>query len=407
MDSLQTLKTAFQRIPPVGDPISLRQGPVTHPLLETARAQTYQSGTAALAAALLVAKQLAEKRLADKQQLSCSEQHAASVPEVILPAYACPDLISAVVYAQCRPVLVDIEHGLPYMRLPDLQSSLNANTVAVIAPWFLGVPERFAEIRALLTASNALLIEDSAQWFPESDPTEAYQGDLVVLSFGKGKPVSLLGGGLLYDRRADLRALFPIPAPAAAVPSSLPALLAKFAAYNLVIHRLFYWLIELAPFIEMGKTVYKKLESLQEIPALKLSFIQANIDAYLQRTRRAENGLKQLLSDVGFPHSALSNRAPTYQQQRMLRFPILVDVPAQRNSLLDSLQRAGLGASTFYPAPLNEIDNIPDIVKSQGPFPNAKDFASRLITLPTHRGCNTGFLLRIRGEFSPRKRIAQ
>ncbi|CBL44145.1 Glycosyl transferase, group 1 [gamma proteobacterium HdN1] len=396
----------------------MRTVQATHPLLAPSKSELYQSGTAALAAAVLVAK----------------SQLAANAPEVIVPAYACPDLISAVIYAQCKPVLVDIEIGLPYLQLDALQNALTANTAAIIAPWFLGIPERFDEIRACLAKANskALLIEDSAQWFPEGDPSTDFCGDLVVLSFGKGKPVSLLGGGLLYDHRGDLRELFfapnmhspstfstsePQPNPTEnktptlpndkSVPNDKigknlsPLAVLRVLAYNLLIHRLFFWVLELIPALNMGKTIYKPLAGLQAFPAEGYAILQANINKYLKRPRRAENGLKQLINDLSLSQNALCTQAPTYHQQRMLRFPVLVSPECNRDALLARLQQEGVGASPFYPAPLNEIDQIPNIVAAQGPFPNAKDFASRLITLPTHRGCNSDILLKIRTELSP------
>lgn len=378
MDTLQTLKTALQRIPPVGNPISLQQSPLVHPLFSAAHAQTYQSGTAALAAALLVAKQ----------------RHTAANPEVIVPAYACPDLVSAIIYAGCLPVLVDTEPDLPYLQLDGVSQKLSTNTVAVIAPWFLGIPERMAALRECLQGHAALLIEDSAQWFPDAEPTQAYQGDLVILSFGKGKPVSLLGGGLLYDPRGVLRNEFPAPHFVAA--GSVTKTRLKFVAYNLVVSRFFYWIMELLPFIQLGKTVYKPLTTLENMPTVAQGFLQPNIDTYFQRSRRAETGLKQLLSDLGMLDCALPQHASTYQQQRLLRFPLLLKTPHMRNEVMTALQNAGLGASGFYPAPLNEIDNIPDCVKTQGPFTHAKSFSQRVITLPTHVGCNASALLNIR-----------
>lgn len=383
MDPLQTLKTALQRIPPVGNPISLQQAPLVHPLFAMTQAQTYQSGTAALAAALLVAKAVAAKN-----------NSPVTHPEVIVPAYACPDLISAVMFAGCHPVLVDTEPELPYLQLDGVSQKLSPQTVAVIAPWFLGIPERITALRERLQGHAALLIEDSAQWFPDAEPSQTYQGDLVILSFGKGKPVSLLGGGLLYDPRGSLRSEF--PAPQTVGTASTYKIRLKYIAYNLVVSRFFYWMIELLPFIQMGKTVYKPLATLENMSTVAQGFLQPNIDAYFQRSRRAETGLKQLLGDLGMLDCALCQQAPTYRQQRMLRFPMLMKNSHMRNELLSALQTAGLGASGFYPAPLNEIDNIPASVKAQGPFPNAKSFADRLITLPTHVGCNAGALLNIR-----------
>ena len=98
----------FQELRPVGEAISIR-GDSRDP---ESRVQRYfpepsvffQSGTAALAAALMACK--AARRIGQ--------------PEVLLPAYACPDLLSAVDFAGLRPVLVDFEENTPWMSIPDL-----------------------------------------------------------------------------------------------------------------------------------------------------------------------------------------------------------------------------------------------------------------------------------------------
>src|SRR6185295_2502270 len=115
---------------------------------------------------------------------------------VIVPAYCCPDVISAVLFAGARPVLVDLEAETPWMDLTQVSDRLGSSTVAVVAVNFLGVPERAAPLRKLADAAGALLVDDCAQFFPlEAAEREWLLGDFVVLSFGRGKPLSLLGGG--------------------------------------------------------------------------------------------------------------------------------------------------------------------------------------------------------------------
>lgn len=87
----------FYQLPPVGHPVRLSDGHYDDSLLQAVFSpyspRFFDSGTAALAASILV---------------SISKK-ATPEPEVILPAYGCPDLISAVVYAGAKPVLVDLE----------------------------------------------------------------------------------------------------------------------------------------------------------------------------------------------------------------------------------------------------------------------------------------------------------
>ena len=91
----------FYQLPPVGNPVRLSGGRHDESLLQEIFSpyspRFFDSGTSALAASVLVAINV----------------KGASDPEVILPAYGCPDLISAVVFAGKRPVLVPIQADRP------------------------------------------------------------------------------------------------------------------------------------------------------------------------------------------------------------------------------------------------------------------------------------------------------
>ncbi len=80
------------------------------------------SGTAALSLAMTIAAGSAE----------------ASSPEVILPAYGCPDLLAAAYYAGLRPVLADIQAASPRYQQAALETAITGDTVAIVAVNFLG-----------------------------------------------------------------------------------------------------------------------------------------------------------------------------------------------------------------------------------------------------------------------------
>ena len=183
----------FYQLPPVGNPVRLSDGRNDESLLQEVFSPYtpgfFDSGTSALAASILAAVNV----------------KGASKPEVILPAYGCPDLISAVVFAGAKPVLVDLEAERPWMDLEQVSAHITGHTVAVIAASLCGIPERLGALRQITEQAELLLIEDSAQLFPGSIDEANWQGDLVVISFGRGKPVSLLGGGAVLFRDKRIR----------------------------------------------------------------------------------------------------------------------------------------------------------------------------------------------------------
>jgi dTDP-4-amino-4,6-dideoxygalactose transaminase len=335
----------------------------------------------ALAAALMAAKGAVMAR------------HDVASPEVLLPAYACPDLVSAALYAGFKPVLVDLEADTPWMDLEKLREQINSNTVAVIAVHFLGIPERLLSIRKALHGSAALLIEDSAQLFPAKSTDGVWEGDLVTLSFGRGKPVSLLGGGAVLSQESALNKHLPLSASAAQKGSKSDirrqGILAniKVHLYNYLLSPDFYGVLQRAPFINLGETIYKPLRGISPFGADRRNILAANIISYCLREREQEKWLASMLK--GVDRSCLSdltvlgvNRASL----PLLRYPLLLKDQSLRDRLFRALSRAGLGVSKMYPKPLSEIEGLKYAFTHKDEFTEAKSFSQRLLTLPCHSG---------------------
>ncbi len=362
------MKNLFSRIPPTGNAIALKRSK-EQPNIPASRLFWVQSGTAALAAGLNIAKQ----------------HHKSTSPEVILPAYCCPDLLSAILFNNMKPVLVDLEPNTPYMDIECLKASLSENTAAIIAVNFLGIPERLNLIKSTAANYETLLIEDSAQWFPESlEAFSQHQGDIVIYSFGKGKPICLMGGGALAVLNTELSSLQPEMINAES-PNTMK-LMAKYFAYNAIISKPFYWLLEIAPFIQLGETNYKPLESILEKNAQHMAYLVENIAQYQQRGSDKQDQWQTALSEYTDISVSLPSSCQTYSDQRLLRFPILLMQSHDKSQFIEEARDLGLGASGLYPDILPNIHNVPAHLFTNNNFPAAKDFAARLVTLPTHEG---------------------
>ena len=368
------MRKIFGRIPPVGDPITIKTSnevPIFPGALKT---YFLNSGTAALAAGLHIAQQHCQ----------------AKKPEVVIPAYCCPDLLSAILYNDMKPVLVDFIPDRPYMDLNGIEEALNENTVAVIAVNFLGIPERFREIKQLLQGMPTLLIEDSCQWFPESDEAFAsHEGDLVVYSFGKGKPVCLLGGGALsvvdaaYQNYAPTGDITPDYKKTSIAKAMLNRV--KYLAYNLVLTPYAYWLLEVMPFIKLGETRFHPLKSITAMPTDKLIFLKHNIESYEQRYRNRDSAWQHVTKNPSKNSVAiLHNQCPTYKKQQLLRLPLLCDDPYLRNEFYALSENRGFGGSKLYADILPKILDMPCSLIADSAIVNAVDFSKRLLTLPTH-----------------------
>ena len=339
----------------------------------------YNSGTASLAAAISAA----------------IRYKPVEKPEVILPAYCCPDIVSAAEFSGAKPVLVDLENERPWINLEQLSASINRNTVAVVAVDLLGISERLTAIRKIVGPADVLLIEDSAQAFPLHGEKQFWGGDLVVLSFGRGKPVTLLGGGAVLVRDPALGRLLieGVPQYGAGPLFRLTGLL-----YNMMSSPYLYWMPQGLPFLHLGETRYHPLSAIETMDPVRLRLLYRNVSEY----QHGNNDVQAALADIAKEAGGMGGRAIDLPavcrfqpHRRLLRYPLLVQAEL-RDRVYHRLRDSGLGPSLLYPSSLPRILGLESLLQGQGDFPAANAFARRMLTLPTHEGVRNADIVKIR-----------
>ena len=355
--------------------------PVSGELFAPYAAHFYGSATAALAASLVAA-------IARLQVTS---------PEVLLPAYGCPALVSAVLFAGARPRLIDLEPDRPWMDLDRLRAALGPDTVAVVGVDLFGIPERYSKIRQAIAGTGVVLIQDSAQALPPP-ADERWLGDYVVLSFGRGKPVSLLHGGAVLVREEKLTRELPLPPPQAISGPVRSRLALHAVLYNLLSSAWLYWLPAGLPFLGLGETRYRPLTSIEAADPLLREWLPINIHAYWRRSDERQRAIYGMLADsaddriVDLPKACVGG-APAF---RLVRYPILVNDPDVRQRLFHCFGHLGLGASAMYPSALPGVRGLERYFGDVS-CPQADSFARRIVTLPVHSRVQKRDLQRMRG----------
>lgn len=333
------------------------------------------SGTSALYLAFLAASRMGDE---------------ISSPEVILPAYCCPDLIAAAVAAGVKPVLADLAYESPWMDEHQVREMITERTVAIVAVNFLGKRAPLAGLRQLADNHGLLLIEDSAQAIPPSS-TNTPLADFVVLSFGRGKPVNLMGGGaLLYpESYRHVLILLIAPLPERQVVCNLPWHL-KRLFFHMLMSRLLYGMMLRIPMLRLGETRYHPLQQTARL-SLPKSLILRGIEAFLCSEATIKSYITSLhfltdsgwkvLSDMEDVHAA----ANCGLAEQALRFGMLAPSKNDRNAVIEALNKRGFAVNALYESSLADMSDVKAFL-SQPPedFPNARDFSERLITLPSH-----------------------
>jgi len=359
---------------PTGDIITCQRRPSPHTLAAGLETCWLGSGTAALALALLVAR----------------HDTGVAAPEVILPTYACPDLVAATSFAGARAVLVDIQPNSPHYDYTQLRNAITANTVAIVAATLLGIRADEAALRDVIGNRAIALVEDSAQWFPRND-AQTFFGDQVVVSFGRGKPVNLLGGGALLTGKT-------LPAAVLAhigkdddgstmsrAKMSQAKYLAKVAAYNTLIQPAVYGIAEKAPFLNIGATVFHALPRITAMPASNQALLSANLRNFHDRNLTITAAWKSALARLNNP--AIIDLTKTHNvpdDYALLRYPVLIASATKRARIYAALKAQGLGASIMYPQPLYDFAGVRERATLFAGQENAIRFSQQVLTLPTH-----------------------
>ena len=301
--------------------------------------------------------------------------------EVVLPAYTCWSLPASVVRVGLRVRLIDVD---PRTLVADLEAIRRVPLDRVAA---IVLPHAFAycgEVRAALAEvahrdPEVLRIEDAAQAWPVDLSPAA---DALLLSFARGKPLPLGGGGALLRNSAvpNVMQSGSRGGWTAAFALTATALLARPAVYR--IPRAF-------PFLGIGTTVYDpgfdvNTPFLRWQASLGLRLLPFLPEWNAARTRHATAILAGLGEARGWavPLPA-RGEAP-------IRLPLLAPSAEGRIRAVAAFERRGISAATMYPAPLGSIPALrPHLANPGDPMPGAAEIASRLFTLPVYPTLST------------------
>ncbi|NOS82376.1 MAG: DegT/DnrJ/EryC1/StrS aminotransferase family protein, partial [Nitrospira sp.] len=180
--------------------------------------------------------------------------------QVIIPAYTCFSVPSAVLKAGLEVVLCDVDPHTLDLNLQRLRETVGPNTLAVVVPHLLGQPADIPAIRGIAEPVGALIIEDAAQAMGcKSDGRWlGTQGDIGFFSVGRGKNLSAGSGGVIVTNSARLaESVRREYASLAAEPiMAIIGNLLKVVVATFLIHPKLYWIPAGIPFLGLGETKF-------------------------------------------------------------------------------------------------------------------------------------------------------
>jgi perosamine synthetase len=301
--------------------------------------------------------------------------------EIAIPAYSCFSIPAAAVAAGLRVRLIDVDAKGQIART-SLEDVPLERIAAVVVTNLFGVPEPVEELAQRLFAEGVAVIDDAAQTLGAASregPVGA-RTEIGILSFGRGKPLSALGGGALVWRQAPPKG---VESEESELAGRWAALL-RAAVYDAARIPLVLRTLSAIPALGIGTTVYDPQFARGPMPGSAIALAAAQLpeldEVNRSRARRAEALAARLIADTDFaPLLAAPGDTGIYP-----RLGVIAPSPARRDAALAAL--TSFGATAMYPTSLEKIAALHPHIVGETHCPGAQDFCARLLTLPTHAG---------------------
>jgi dTDP-4-amino-4,6-dideoxygalactose transaminase len=309
--------------------------------------------------------------------------------QVIIPAYTCYSVPAAVERAGLDAVPCDVDPASLSLDLDHFDRLISGRTLALVTANLFGIPNDLVELERRAKASGIYLLDDAAQALGAQlagRPVGGF-GDVGLFSFDKGKNISTMQGGALVARDGplveEISGQWERLPPAGMLATA--ATTAKLIPYSLLLRPSRYRHVHRMRFLRLGETRYETSypESQMGSGLVGIADELLQVLGDVQKIRVANAvALRLALGDLQCIRfiNAPAQSSPSYP-----RFPVRLSTRNSRDRLLQKLNGAGIGASSFYPAALVDIPQVARGMMNLGSrFSGAREVADTILTLPTH-----------------------
>ena len=305
---------------------------------------------------------------------------------VIVPAYTCFSVPSAIVRAGLDVVLCDVEPDTLDFNFAELEGLINEEVLCVVPTHLFGRPADVDRVKRLCEGTGVVVVEDAAQAMGGQSGGRLLGtlGDVAFFSLGRGKNLTCGTGGVILAR--SLPVAETIKAEYATLPEAPRGEVARnwleMVIMRLFIHPLLYWLPAGLPFLRLGETTFDTdypLYRMDEVRAHQLRGWERRL-ALANQERAARAGW---LID-GLDLSRRGIKPITGKEAIYLRLPVMVRDREMKESVCRQSREVGAGMSPSYPATIQEIPELAGRLVSRK-YAGAQEVVDRLVTLPTHQ----------------------
>lgn len=300
--------------------------------------------------------------------------------EVLIPAYTCFSVPSAIVRAGLKVALCDIDPATFDFDDRLLKGAINDRTLCVVPDHLFGIPANMDRITALCRTKGVLIVEDASQAMGGRYHNQwlGTLGDVGFFSLGRGKNLTCGSGGIIITNLDSYAKRISEEYECLEHPSLIESFkeFVKVVLLTIFIKPSLYWLPAGLPFLKLGETIFYR-----DFPIKRLSDMQAGLLRDWQNRLYELNEARRNVAVFFINALGLKDRTTNITY---LRLPIVTLNNELRDKLFYFSQANGLGVVTMYPTPIHEIEEL----KAQfrlASYPSSKEVSKRLLTIPTHQ----------------------
>ena len=301
--------------------------------------------------------------------------------KVIIPAYTCFSVPSAIRLAGLDIVLCDIEPGTLDFDYHRLKSLVDDDTLCVIPTHMFGVPAGISKVRELCEKRKIFVVEDAAQAMGAVHEGRKLGtlGDVGFFSLGRGKNITCGSGGIIVTSSEEIATSIRPHCQQLEAVSMVEyiKIILEVILLMIFLRPTLYWLPKQLPFLRLGETRYYRT-----FPVRKFTGFQAGLLYDWGNKLEALNRKRSTHADGYIGSLGLAAEMPIYAGGYPYnRFPVYVEERSMKDALCESGHWFGI--TPMYPSPVHRIPELKGYFDHLE-FGGAEGISNTLVTLPTH-----------------------
>lgn len=329
------------------------------------------SGTAALSISL---KALSKLR-SDKRK-------------VIIPAFTCYTVPSAIESCELETILCDIDINTldyNYDQLSQLLKDTD-DVLCIIAPHLFGIPSNIEKQRELIDGKEIFIVEDSAQAMGGEFNNKKLGtfGDVSFFSLDRGKAFSTYEGGILLTTSDIINEQIKkeyLNLENYNLKDNMSLIVKSFIVAIFLNPNLF-WIPRSMPFLKFGITEYKSDFDVKKMGCLQIGMARKWKKKLLIFINKRKENMRNLSSLIS--NDEIVNTIKNINGDSLIRYPVLAKNIEHKKQLLEISESKGLGISVTYSC----VSNVNELKYAKGfdlqKLKGSRICSDRLIALPIH-----------------------